>query len=94
VLAKVLIGRLCLGALLILFLLMSLLAALFCSSMAHVKKTAKPVDGSDVANSTSDVAVSFEFGLSRVTSSDLDEFVKAGWFARDLARPVGRRGCS
>ena len=41
----------------------------------------------EVADSASDAAVSFEFGLSRITLSDLDEFVKAGWFARDLARP-------
>lgn len=32
--------------------------------------------------------MSFEFGLSRVTSSDLDDFVKACWFDRDLARPL------
>ena len=31
--------------------------------------------------------MSFEFGLSRVTSSDVDDFAKAGWFDRDLARP-------
>ena len=55
--------------------------------MAQVKRTAKPVDSSKVADSASAAAVSFEFGLSRITLSDLDEFVKAGWFARDLARP-------
>ena len=55
--------------------------------MARVKRTAKPFDSSKVADSASAAAVSFEFGLSRITLSDLDEFVKAGWFARDLARP-------
>ena len=62
-------------------------AGVFCRLMARVKKTAKPVDSLEVADSASDAAVSFEFGLSRVTSSDLDKFAKAGWFARDLARP-------
>jgi hypothetical protein len=52
---------------------MCFLGALFCSLMARVKKTTKLVDSSEVADSASDVAVSFEFGLSRVTSSDLDE---------------------
>jgi hypothetical protein len=47
----------------------------------------KPIDSLEVADSASDAAVSFEFGLSRVTSSDLDEFTEAGWFAQDLARP-------
>ena len=62
-------------------------AGAFCRLMARVKKTAKPVDSSEVTESASDAAVSFEFGLSRVTLSDLDEFAKAGWFARDLMRP-------
>ena len=52
-----------------------------CRLMARVKRTARPVDSLAVADSASDVVVSFEFGLSRVTSSDLDEFTKAGWFA-------------
>ena len=55
-------------------------AGVFCGLMARVKKTAKPVESSEVADSASDAAVSFEFGLSRVTLSDLDEFAKAGWF--------------
>ena len=55
--------------------------------MARVKKTVKPIDSSEVADSASDAEVSFKFGLSRVTSSALDKFAKAGWFARDLARP-------
>ena len=59
----------------------------FCRLMARVKKTTRPVDSSEVANSASDATVSFEFGLLRVTSSDLDEFVKVGSFARDLTRP-------
>ena len=57
--------------------------------MAHVKKTARPVEGSDVANSGSDVVLSFEFGLSRVTSSDLDDYAMATWFVRDSTRPSG-----
>ena len=60
-------------------------AGAFCRLMAPVKKTMKPVDSLEVADSASDAAVSFKFGLSRVTSIDLDEFAKAGWFARDLA---------
>jgi hypothetical protein len=52
---------------------MCFLAALFCSLMARVKKTTKPVDSLEVANSASDAVVSFEFGLLRVTLSDLDE---------------------
>ena len=62
-------------------------AGVFCRLMARVKKTVKPVDSSKVADSVLDIAVSLEFGLSRVTSSDLDKFAMAGWFARDLARP-------
>ena len=61
-------------------------AGAFCRLMARVKKTMKHVDSSEVADSASDAAVSFEFGLSRVTLSDLDEFAKVGWFPRDLAR--------
>ena len=52
----------------------------FCRLMAHVKKIVKPVDSLEVVDSALDVTVSFEFGLLRVTSSDLDEFAKAGWF--------------
>ena len=47
----------------------------------------KPIDSLDAADSVSDATVSFKFGLSRVALSDLDELVKASWFARDLARP-------
>lgn len=68
---------------------MGFLVALFCSSMACVKKTARLADGADVADFGSDAAMSFEFGLSRVTSSDLDDFVKAAWFMCDAARPCG-----
>ena len=57
--------------------------------MARVRKTARPVKGSDVDNSGSDVMLSFEFCLSRVTSSDLDDYAKATWFARDSTRPSG-----
>ena len=60
---------------------------LFCSLMAHVKRTARPIDSSEAIDSSSDVAVSFEFGPSRVTLKELDEYVKMGWFPRDLARP-------
>jgi hypothetical protein len=55
--------------------------------MAHVKKTARPVDRSEAIDSSSDVAVSFDFGLSRVTLKQLDEFTKMGWFPHTL------RGC-
>ena len=72
-----------------LVVLMSLLFALLCRSMARVKKTARPVEGSDVADSGSDVLSSFEFGLSRVTSSDLVDYAKATWFARDSTRLSG-----
>ena len=61
-------------------------AGVFCRLMAHVNKNARPVDSLEVVDSTLDATVSFEFGLSRVTSSDLDEFVKAGWFGWDLVR--------
>lgn len=87
VLVKVLVGCSCLGSFRVSFILMGLLAALFCSSMAHVKKTAKLANGTDVADSASNAGVSFKFGLSRVTSSDLGDFAKWGWFLHDLARP-------
>ena len=63
------------------------LCFLFCSKMARVRKIAKPVDSSNAIDSTSGAGVSFEFGLSRVTLLELDEFAKVGWFPRDLARP-------
>ena len=56
-------------------------AGMFYRLMACLKKIAKPVDSLEVADSASDDAVSFAFGLSRVTTSDLDEFAKVGWFA-------------
>jgi hypothetical protein len=40
---------------------------LLCRSMARVKKTVRPVEGSNVADFDSDVMLSFEFGLSRVS---------------------------
>ena len=49
-----------------LVVLMSLLFALLCTLMAHVKKMTRPIEGSDVADSGSDVMLSFEFGPSRV----------------------------
>ena len=70
-----------------LVVLTSLLLALLCRSMARVKETVRPIEGSDVADSGSDVVLSFELGLSRVTSSDFDDYAKATWFARDSARP-------
>ena len=33
--------------------------------------------------------LSFELGLSRVTSSDFDDYAKATWFARDSTRSSG-----
>jgi hypothetical protein len=54
--------------------------------MARLKKTARVVDSSKAIDSTSDVAMSFEFGLSRATLKELDEFTKMGWFPRDFAR--------
>ena len=63
-------------------------AGAFCRLMSRMKKNVKPVDSLDVADSASDASdvVELYFCLSRVTLSNLDEFVKAGWFARDLAR--------
>ena len=55
--------------------------------MACVKRTVRPVDSSEAIDSSSDAAMSFEFGPTRVTLKELDEFVKMGWFPRDLARP-------
>jgi hypothetical protein len=60
----------------ILILLMGPLSVLSCSLMAHVKKTAKLVDSLEAVDSSSDVAVSFELGLSRFTLRELDEFMK------------------
>ena len=55
--------------------------------MARVRKTVKPVDSSEAIDSLANVVVSFEFGLSRVTLQELDEFTKLGWFRHELARP-------
>jgi hypothetical protein len=54
--------------------------------MAHVRKTARPVDSFEPTDAVADEAVSFEFGPARATLEDLDEFAKCGWFSRDLAR--------
>ena len=54
--------------------------------MAQVKKTARPVDSSEATEAASDVAMSFEFGPTRVTLEELDEFMKLSWFSWDLAR--------
>ena len=45
------------------------------------------VEEAYVADSRSDAAVSFEFGLSRIMHSDLDSFARSGWFVRDATRP-------
>jgi len=54
-----------------------------------MKQSAKVVEEADIADSGSNTTLSFEFGLSRITSGDLDSFVRAGWFAVDVARPSG-----
>jgi hypothetical protein len=54
--------------------------------MAHVRKTARPVDSFEATDAVADEAMSFEFGPARTTLEDLDEFAKCGWFSRDLAR--------
>jgi hypothetical protein len=43
--------------------------------MARVKKTARPIDSSKAIDSAADVAVSFEFGPTRVTLKELDKFM-------------------
>jgi hypothetical protein len=53
--------------------------------MARIKQTARPID--DVVDSGSSDGVSFNFGVSRITSSNLDEFTRAAWFDHDSARP-------
>jgi hypothetical protein len=53
--------------------------------IARMKQIARLVD--DVANSRSGDGVTFDFGVSRITSSDLDEFTKVAWFDRDSTRP-------
>ena len=49
--------------------------------MARVKKTARPVDSFEATEAALDVAVSFEFGPTRVTLEELDEFMKLSWFS-------------
>jgi hypothetical protein len=56
------------------------------SLIACTKQIARLVD--DVADSRSGDGVTFDFGVSRITSSDLDEFAKVAWFDRDSARPL------
>ena len=51
-----------------------------------MKKTVNPVDSSEAVESALDTRVSFEFGLSRVTSTYLDEFSRVGWFPHKLVR--------
>lgn len=52
-----------------------------------MKKTTKPINNFDPIDSTLDTGVSFEFILSRVTSTELNEFAKVGWFPRKMVRP-------
>ena len=52
-----------------------------------MKKTVNPVDSSEAVESVLDTRVSFELILSRVTSTELDEFAKVGWFPCKLVRP-------
>ena len=68
------------------FLVLIFFCFSFCSVMARVKKTARPIDNSEAIDSAADVAVSFEFGPTRVTLKELDEFTKMGWFPSKLAR--------
>ena len=49
--------------------------------MARVKKTARPVDSFEATEAALDVAMSFEFGPTRVTLEELDEFMKLSWFS-------------
>ena len=46
----------------------------------------RPIDSTEAIYSVSEVAVSFDFSPTRVTLEELDEFVKMGWFPRNLAR--------
>ena len=54
--------------------------------MARVKKTMRPIDSSKAVDSAPKVDMSFEFGPTRVTLEELDEFTKLGLFSWDLAR--------
>jgi hypothetical protein len=42
--------------------------------MARVNKKTRPIDSSKAIDSATDVAVSFEFGPTRVTLKELDKF--------------------
>ena len=46
----------------------------------------RPIDSTEAIYFVSEVAVSFDFSPTRVTLEELDEFVKMGWFPRNLAR--------
>lgn len=59
---------------------------LFMSKMACTKSTARLGEGGG-SGAGGDETVSFEFGLSRVTASDLDTFAKNAWLERGSARP-------
>jgi len=48
-----------------------------------MKQSAKVVEEADIADSGSNTVMRFEFGVSRITSGDLNSF------ARDVARPSG-----
>lgn len=49
--------------------------------MAHTKQTARAID-----MGVSDGDLSYDFGLSRVTPKDLEEYAKLKWFLRSAAR--------
>jgi hypothetical protein len=71
------------------FLLFLLILTLFYGfllfrSMAHVRKTMRPIDSSNTTNAVVDEVVSFEFGPTRVTLEEFDEFARCGWFSQDL----------
>lgn len=54
--------------------------------MPRIKSTMKLMDEGEAPEAGGAENVSFEFGLSRVTESELDSFAKRGWLDRGLAR--------
>ena len=46
----------------------------------------RPIDSTEAIYFVSEVAVSFDFGPTRVTFEEFDEFAKMGWFPCNLAR--------
>lgn len=49
--------------------------------MAHTKKTARAI-----YESSSEGDITFDFGLSKVVQSDLDDFVRDKWLPRSAVR--------